>query len=161
MPGCFEQLSRAIFKNCRIEFLSSLQLSGHDAYRFSAEIQKRGLENRSSIRAASGVKALLRQCGPLRYKAPTSYFLRRSYAAHLLESGTGVRLIQELPGRSDIKITLRYTYVSAPFLHKIRSPLDTLFDKKYDKRRKHADITKRAATRDVTTIIQQAIHSLS
>ncbi|MGH1437627.1 MAG: tyrosine-type recombinase/integrase [Lewinella sp.] len=60
-------------------------------------------------------------------KAVTFHSLRHSYATHLLESGTDVRLIQELLGHSDIKTTLRYTHVSQRTLQSIRSPFDDLF----------------------------------
>ncbi|MFN4080020.1 MAG: tyrosine-type recombinase/integrase, partial [Saprospiraceae bacterium] len=59
-----------------------------------------------------GVKALLRQCGPLRYQAATFHSSRRSYVAHLLEFGADIRLIQELPDHSDIKTTSHHTHVS-------------------------------------------------
>lgn len=60
-------------------------------------------------------------------KGVTFHSLRHSYATHLLESGTDVRLIQELLGHSDIKTTLKYTHVSQQTLQKVRSPFDDLF----------------------------------
>ena len=52
--------------------------------------------------------------------------LRHSYATHLHERGTDIKLIQELLGHSDIKTTLRYTHVSNRALEGISSPFDDL-----------------------------------
>ena len=56
----------------------------------------------------------------------TFHSLRHSYATHLHEVGTDLKLIQELLGHSDIKTTLRYTHVSNRTLENIKSPFDAL-----------------------------------
>jgi len=52
--------------------------------------------------------------------------LRNSFATQLIESGTKVRYIQELPGHSSIKTTMICTHVTNKTINWFQSPLDRL-----------------------------------
>jgi site-specific recombinase XerD len=59
-------------------------------------------------------------------KSVTLHALRHSFATHLLERGTDIRIIQALLGHDKLDTTARYTRVATGIIASVESPLDLL-----------------------------------
>jgi integrase/recombinase XerD len=112
----------------RYTLLSSAALGFVDAYLADVGVGKwlfpgarpgRHLSARSvqKVTAAARVRAGITK--PL-----TPHILRHSFATHLLEKGTDMRIIQKLLGHASVRTTEIYTHVSRRHIGQVGSPLD-------------------------------------
>lgn len=109
LPENLLVLLREYFKKYRPEVYL---FEGHYSKQYSA----------SSIR-----KILKSSLNKAKIKKPTTvHTLRHTFATHLLENGTDIRIIQKLLGHKNIGTTLQYTQVAKSTIENVVSPLDTI-----------------------------------
>jgi len=85
------------------------------------EGQNGGKYSASSVQ--SFMRAALNKSKIKRHATP--HTLRHSFASHLLESGTDIRVIQEILGHNDIRTTQIYTHISSANIKSVKSPFDS------------------------------------
>ena len=76
------------------------------------------------------LKRLCRKAGIT--KCVSMHTLRHSFATHLLEAGTNLRVIQQLLGHANIQTTCLYTHISIEELREAPSPMELLQDPEAD-----------------------------
>src|SRR5258707_8198908 len=72
-------------------------------------------------------------------KAVTLHALRHSFATHLLERGTDIRIIQALLGHDKLETTARYTRVATGLIASVESPPDLLSQPRKKPRKSRKD----------------------
>lgn len=56
------------------------------------------------------------------------HLLRHSFATHLIEQGTDLKIVKELMGHNSIKTTEMYVHIADTFKSNIKSPLDDILE---------------------------------
>jgi len=100
-------------------YLGLRPLTNDNGYIFHVKGKSLGVRQAQKIVTNAAKKAEIK-------KRVFCHALRSSFATHLLESGTDIRVIQELLGHANLATTQRYTLVSREQLRKVKSPLDEL-----------------------------------
>jgi integrase/recombinase XerD len=72
-------------------------------------------------------------------KSVTLHALRHSFATHLLERGTDIRIIQALLGHDKLDTTAHYTRVATGMIANVESPLDLLAQPRNKPRKRRED----------------------
>ncbi|MCA9488178.1 MAG: tyrosine-type recombinase/integrase [Nanoarchaeota archaeon] len=108
-----ESLSKKLQKHCakQKEIGKEFVFSGRNGQMTTRNLQK--------IVSKAAKKAELQ-------KDVHCHTLRHSFATHLLENGTDIRIIQEMLGHADLSTTQIYTHISQQQIKKVKSPLDSL-----------------------------------
>ena len=96
-----------------------IQKQNKQEYLFTGPKGKMSTRNLQKIVRAASQKAGIK-------KDAHCHTLRHSFATHLLENGTDIRMIQELLGHADLSTTQIYAHVSTEQIKKIKSPIDGL-----------------------------------
>jgi integrase/recombinase XerD len=86
------------------------------------EGQKKGKYSSTSVQKI--MKKALSRAGIKKHATP--HTLRHSFASHLLEAGTDIRIIQEILGHKSIRTTQIYTHISSANIKSVKSPLDDM-----------------------------------
>src|SRR5215470_16398330 len=73
-------------------------------------------------------------------KSVTLHALRHSFATHLLERGTDIRILQALLGHHKLDTTARYTRVATGMIARVESPLDLLSQPRKKPRKSRKDL---------------------
>ena len=61
-------------------------------------------------------------------KRVNPHLIRYSFATHLIEQGTDLKVVKELLGHNNIKTTEMYVHITNTYKSKIKSPLDEILE---------------------------------
>jgi site-specific recombinase XerD len=105
-----------IISNKFLEDLKTYKQQNQGAYIFGIDTPLTARTLQRDIKEAARIAGIKKDVHP--------HLLRHSFATHLLEAGTDIRVIQELLAHSNLATTQIYTHISKTMLKGVKSPLD-------------------------------------
>ena len=84
------------------------------------------LEIARQLQADKKLKEAAKEAGITKRVYP--HLLRHSFATHLIEQGTDLKIVKELLGHNQLKTTEMYVHIADTFKSSIRTPLDDILE---------------------------------
>lgn len=122
IKGSKNNRDREVMLSEKILILLRKYFSKYHPKDYLFEGQKEGIYSSRSVQKI--FKNALKKSGIT--KNVSTHSLRHSFATHLIENGTDIRIVQELLGHKNIQTTQIYTHITRATKSKIKSPFDSL-----------------------------------
>ena len=118
-------------KKDRYTLLSKPFINKLEEYRIAYQPEKWLFEREAGVQFSESIvskklKEITHEAGITKRAYP--HLFRHSFATHLIEQGTDLKIIKELLGHENIKTTEMYVHIADTYKSKIKSPLDDILE---------------------------------
>ncbi|RHH06995.1 recombinase [Bacteroides fragilis] len=118
-------------KKDRYTLLSKPFINKLEEYRIAYQPEKWLFEREAGVQFSESIvskklKEIAHEAGITKRVYP--HLFRHSFATHLIEQGTDLKIIKELLGHNNIKTTEMYVHIADTYKSKIKSPLDDILE---------------------------------
>lgn len=118
-------------KKDRYTLLSKPFINKLKEYRIAYQPEKWLFEREAGVQFSESIvskklKEIAHEAGITKRVYP--HLFRHSFATHLIEQGTDLKIIKELLGHENIKTTEMYVHIADTYKSKIKSPLDDILE---------------------------------
>lgn len=118
-------------KKDRYTLLSKPFINKLEEYRIAYQPEKWLFEREAGVQFSESIvskklKEIAHEAGITKRVYP--HLFRHSFATHLIEQGTDLKIIKELLGHENIKTTEMYVHIADTYKSKIKSPLDDILE---------------------------------
>ncbi|GAA6256439.1 hypothetical protein F070042J6_22910 [Bacteroides sp. f07] len=118
-------------KKDRYTLLSKPFINKLEEYRIAYQSEKWLFEREAGVQFSESIvskklKEIAHEAGITKRVYP--HLFRHSFATHLIEQGTDLKIIKELLGHENIKTTEMYVHIADTYKSKIKSPLDDILE---------------------------------
>lgn len=118
-------------KKDRYTLLSKPFINKLEEYRIAYQPEKWLFEREAAVQFSESIvskklKEIAHEAGITKRVYP--HLFRHSFATHLIEQGTDLKIIKELLGHENIRTTEMYVHIADTYKSKIKSPLDDILE---------------------------------